>query len=800
MGFEQETLIYIEEDDKLKAGKFTTGFAIEDTKKRVFVNALASELGMKYLAQEGINVSNIHNLHNIYIIREEFDIADIMLPNIHIDVRMVFDENLIFIPKSHFKFELTPDIYMVFCMNEDAGHVKFLGFFEPRLINKNNQNDNYYFIEKEKLFHPSDLKSYIENFNGNTTEALSENENEDAQRLALSFIDHDISENDKKSLISTLLRSSNLREELTDFDRFEWVSYHVATNEDLKDIVEDILSNEPALPADVTDEFAAFEDVDEFGSFDTEPAEDTETIDELEINEEPIIDETEEIEEEPVTFEEEILTDEINDDIEEIMDEDIITNEIEEEELPEIMADKIHLSEFDHLPFDTHQVDELAENDDFSLGEDFNLDEEEQDEILEFDNTNFDQPIEEVEPETASFDDLGEVPEYSPAVEETVFDDNEVTSLDEFETPIETDEAPDEETPEDNNTYVNTEITQSFDNFETTDSGIIEEVEDVTETVSLEELSSSIPETTGTSENSAEDFFDTHVEEITSLENEESTPVAYENSTVINNAEENFTPGEIQIDINQNQADDEMEELDDIEKLGVLYNETSDILTDADKNMALKTSTPEKGKKAIIFATTIITALAALLVYAAVNKTGNNPTQSTNNMEVLGNNPNNISEQPLPDNMDTVIPKKISEKPKLEDVAKEAEQSVNKAKAPAVESPYIDVQKLSWEVPDYVSYNDTFKKYLQTAGKSLKLSLSSDLLLATEYAYSNQIKVDVTISKEGSLQNANILQSSGSTQIDNIVLRTVKETLKVVKAPPGVIVGDNIHMILKIYL
>ena len=82
----------------------------------------------------------------------------------------------------------------------------------------------------------------------------------------------------------------------------------------------------------------------------------------------------------------------------------------------------------------------------------------------------------------------------------------------------------------------------------------------------------------------------------------------------------------------------------------------------------------------------------------------------------------------------------------------------------------------------------------------MKLSLSSDLLLATEYAYSDQIQVDVVVSKDGVVKDSKILQSSGSTQIDNIVLRTVNDTLKVVKAPAGVIVGDNIHLTLKIYL
>ena len=99
--------------------------------------------------------------------------------------------------------------------------------------------------------------------------------------------------------------------------------------------------------------------------------------------------------------------------------------------------------------------------------------------------------------------------------------------------------------------------------------------------------------------------------------------------------------------------------------------------------------------------------------------------------------------------------------------------------------PYITVRSVAWEVPDYLSYSDKVKKYLQTAGKSIRLTLSSDLLLTNEYAYSNQVKVELKLKNDGTIQDAQITKSSGSNQINDIVLRTVKDTLKVVKPAPG---------------
>ena len=332
--------------------------------------------------------------------------------------------------------------------------------------------------------------------------------------------------------------------------------------------------------------------------------------------------------------------------------------------------------------------------------------------------------------------------------------------------------------------------------------------------VSLEELSISVPETPA--EVTTDDFLETLASDNTSLEDtaadetaadrpddnkqnliEAETAdteeiVSYENSTVINNQVD--APGEFNIDINQPV---EKSKDNDIEKLEILYNENQNF-EDNENNLQFKAALPEKGKKAIALATIVVAALASLLIYAAMNKSENKIAEQ-NNTSILEKNLPKLDEQEIPQE-NTVLPAKTNTKPKLEDMAKDAEKNVTKPKAPIIETPYLDVKKLSWLVPDYVSYNDDFKKYLQTAGKSLKLSLSSDLLLATEYAYSDQIQVNIVLSKEGTIQNAKILQSSGSTQIDDIVLRTVNDTLKVVKAPAGVIVGDSIQLTLKIYL
>jgi outer membrane biosynthesis protein TonB len=101
------------------------------------------------------------------------------------------------------------------------------------------------------------------------------------------------------------------------------------------------------------------------------------------------------------------------------------------------------------------------------------------------------------------------------------------------------------------------------------------------------------------------------------------------------------------------------------------------------------------------------------------------------------------------------------------------------------------ISKVGWEVPEDLAYNDSFRRYLQMAGRNLKLNLQNNLLLATEMAYSNKVVVDLNVGRGGDLRSSNISVSSGSKQIDTIVLQSVKETLKYLKVPSSEISGDS---------
>jgi len=245
MSNKQETLIYVEKEAINEAQFMSRNFVDKEVKNRVYLNALGSELVMKYLSSEGIDVSNVYNLHSISKIVEDIDISDILLPNIHIDVRVVFDKKQIFIPKSHFEMEITPDIYVVVLPDEKFSCVELLGFFTPNQINKKDENAKYYFISDDKLSSPEGLSKYVKDFVGRANREITESDFLRGRELSVSLADHNLTNSEKIEFFELLLSSDSLRESVIEFDNFETLSYNTIGEMD-------VLLNNAAVPAELT--------------------------------------------------------------------------------------------------------------------------------------------------------------------------------------------------------------------------------------------------------------------------------------------------------------------------------------------------------------------------------------------------------------------------------------------------------------------------------------------------------------------------------------------------------------------
>lgn len=387
MAQKQQAIIYIENENKTEAEFMSRSFVKKEVKNRAYINALGAELASKYLASEGIDTTETHNLHSISKILEKIDVADIMLPNIHIDVRVVFDENQIFIPKSHAKLGIEPDIYLAMKLSPDFKFVEFLGYFEPARINKNKQNSDYYFIEKEKLSSPEKLTQYIKNFAGNTDKGISEEDTLHARELFISMADHNISQEEEQELINLLMLSDSLRDSILEFDNFETLSYSVGSSFASK--FEELPAGEPVLTIDENlvdsesnDEQPEENETENSKEEEEEENQAEENIEEQEVATDLDFSNTDE-EEEEMVLDESFFSDDTTDDEEDLMNSTTNVDQPEEEPTP-IVTEETHVEE-DILPIQ----DNVEENLDMDVDVDLDMDSS-----IDLDNIDEDTPTE----------------------------------------------------------------------------------------------------------------------------------------------------------------------------------------------------------------------------------------------------------------------------------------------------------------------------------------------------------------------------------------------------------------------
>lgn len=263
--FDKKSIIKILDEDLKDAQLSSMDFADDATKKRAFINVLGARLAMKFLFTKKVEANNLYSLYSIHKILSELDIADIYFEGIKIDVRLVFNKEEIFIPKSHFQYDILPNAYLVLTLEEDLSSVEFLGYFEPKDIDKKNENKDFYFFEKDQLQKPDSFKKFLESYVMTDDFTMSEKETEAAEEKFVEYLDNQLSTRNKQSLIKQLASNIELRERFVEFENFELLSREAVKKEDLfQDNVLEIIGAQKAFDEE-TEEKATYdpEDVSE---------------------------------------------------------------------------------------------------------------------------------------------------------------------------------------------------------------------------------------------------------------------------------------------------------------------------------------------------------------------------------------------------------------------------------------------------------------------------------------------------------------------------------------------------------
>ena len=169
----------------------------------------------------------------------------------------------------------------------------------------------------------------------------------------------------------------------------------------------------------------------------------------------------------------------------------------------------------------------------------------------------------------------------------------------------------------------------------------------------------------------------------------------------------------------------------------------------------------------------------------------NNPDESMNlnddgiqlpaegeNSEIAGQMPPQENAAPEPEQ----LPEPPSVAPQVKDEPKPKDMNQAMTNAFSNNPSELRVTKTSWAVAPYIVSDADFKAFLQTSGRAIQAEIKNNLTTVRDNTYSENTKVQI-IFNEGVIKDIVISKSSGSKQIDEIVLQSVKDYMENVQLP-----------------
>ena len=88
----------------------------------------------------------------------------------------------------------------------------------------------------------------------------------------------------------------------------------------------------------------------------------------------------------------------------------------------------------------------------------------------------------------------------------------------------------------------------------------------------------------------------------------------------------------------------------------------------------------------------------------------------------------------------------------------------------------VTLRSVNWQCDSKLFADVTFKSYLQSLDNLVKLNLRKNILDVTENPTSNTVIVKMAVANDGNLKRIAVSESSGSKQVDDIVLQSINES------------------------
>lgn len=815
---------------------------IDDTelRKRTYALNIAANAAARYLNENNVIADTKQSLYKVPSFARNIELADIYVNGVRYDVRVTFDGKSFCIPKIQEKYDAVPAAYIVVQLENSLKEVEILGFIPSEKLTDNKANAEYYSYSTDILLPIEEFGNFAQN-QSVKIHPFSSLDHDKIKEMCTGFIDDEITETEKIYFIKHVIACPVCRETFCDMNDFDTIlsqlkNYHELLNDSTLSVfsgnkeefdaaliagmgvVENAMENTVVEP-----EVLQEEDILE----EQEPQKEQEQEDELvleEIQEEAQDEENEQEQEAAIdTIENENILEsdipafdlidfaQIDAEPELLQEEDILEEqepqkeeEQEQEEELEADIDTVENEEAEEVATLAQEPDEVIEEPEEieSIDESESIDPiesvEELESIGELDNLAELEELEETEPETLeeplellSEDndllELGDEPTVDeseteePIMDEPAIEEPLEEQTDSYQEPVEL-KYDDEETEE-----IEQDIEQEEENPQELPAmfDFAKATADI-ETEPDENQSKQDEEIQGLLDDdllallSDSDTEDTEEQEETqSYESQEFTQEPEQEYDQPSEFEsEEFEQPEFSVDTQESQP----LEQDGDDTIHSLFENQANAQSEegAQDGVAEFELAPEPVSASTVNKTKQIAVAAALVVLLAGAGAGawfmnhqkatteETPLDTANSDQLFDFQNQGTQSEESPDTQSAAV-----------------SQDINRSMANSFSDKpaAISITKLSWQVSEKLASEASVKEYLQTAGKNIQMNLQNDLANASDVAFNNTVKVSFEIAPDNTLKGIQVLTSSGSDKIDDIILRSIKNTLKYINVP-----------------
>lgn len=745
---------------------------IDDTelRKRTYALNIAANAAARYLNENNVIADTKQSLYKVPSFARNIELADIYVNGVRYDVRVTFDGKSFCIPKIQEKYDAVPAAYIVVQLENSLKEVEILGFIPSEKLTDNKANAEYYCYSTDILLPIEEFGNFAQN-QSVKIHPFSSLDHDKIKEMCAGFIDNEITETEKIYFIKHVIACPVCRETFCDMNDFDTIlsqlkNYHELLNDSTLSVFS---GNKEEFDAALIAGMGVVENAMENTVVEPEVLQEEDILEEQEPQkkeeQEQEQEQEEELEADIDTVEneeaEEVATlaqepDEVIEEPEEIesIDESESIDPIESVEELESIGELDNLAELEELeetePETLEEPLELLseDNDLLELGDEPTVDESKIEEPI-MDEPAIEEPLEEQtdsyqEPFELKYDDE-ETEEIEQDIEQEEENPQELPAMFDFAKAT----ADIETEPDENQSKQDEEIQGLLDDdllalLSDSDTEDTEEQEETQSYESQEFTQEPEQEYDQPSEFESEEFEQPEF----SVDTQESQPLEQDGDDTIHS-------------LFENQANAQSEE-------------------GAQDGVAEFELAPEPVSASTVNKTKQIAVAAALVVLLAGAGAGawfmnhqkatteETPLDTANSDQLFDFQNQGTQSEESPDTQSAAV-----------------SQDINRSMANSFSDKpaAISITKLSWQVSEKLASEASVKEYLQTAGKNIQMNLQNDLANASDVAFNNTVKVSFEIAPDNTLKGIQVLTSSGSDKIDDIILRSIKNTLKYINVP-----------------